>query len=56
MTNNPYSLAESQYLLDLARATLTAVCQSQNLPSIDFQSLPEHLIAKRACFVTLQTL
>ncbi len=47
------SAAERQFLLDLARKTLTSVAAGGSLPEVAAKDVPPKLTEKKACFVTL---
>lgn len=53
MSTELYTDQEKQYMIDLARATLSCYLRDGSKPRIDESSLPDKLKEKRGCFVTL---
>ena len=52
-SNNSLNEEEQEFLLDLARQTLTQYLKDGTFPEVDESQVPERLKEKRACFVTL---
>ena len=48
-----YAPSEKQFLLKLARATLTRAATNGPFPEVSVQAVPPKLAEKKACFVTL---
>ncbi|MEA3328446.1 MAG: AmmeMemoRadiSam system protein A [Candidatus Omnitrophota bacterium] len=51
--NEKYTAKEKQYLLDLARRTISSYLKDGAMLKIEKKEVPEDLREKRACFVTL---
>lgn len=49
-----YTASEKQFLLDLARTTLTRTATNGHLPEVNPNAVPSKLAEKKACFVTLK--